>query len=59
MIKLTCWSIVLTLLPGLDLKIILQIAARVGLKANIFDFCIPDRNLQYIVLRNCAIGLLS
>ena len=59
MIKLTCWSIVLTLLPGLDLKIILQIAARVGMKANIYDFCIPHRYLQYITLRNCAIVLLS
>ena len=23
------------------------------------DFCIPDRTLQYIAVRNCAIGLLS
>ena len=27
--------------------------------ANIYSFCIPERNLQYIALRNCAIGLLS
>ena len=27
--------------------------------ANIYNFCIPDGNLQYIALRNCAIGLLS
>ena len=27
------------------------------LKANKCDFFIPDRNLQYIAVRNCAIGL--